>query len=234
MSHKTRHELFCVQGNVETSDITRFLEERNGRYRDVDTGWHEVINRYPVDWKDRDEHLKAVSQNWPQAVFALNLQGEDGLDVTREYHHNGRSYTVELEMPPFDPGWLDGQAPATTAAAAAAAAAAPAPAQEDRWDPDASIYPGMRAQHLLNEALWDLNEGAGGNYPDGEELDGLAPSIRELVMREIRLSNLQPCRHDYDGLADMSHDVIAKLPEVELTALKDVINSPVGVNPETG
>ena len=63
MSYKTRHELFCVQGDVKTSDITRFLEERNGRYRDVDTGWYDVINRHPADWKDRDEHLKAVSQN---------------------------------------------------------------------------------------------------------------------------------------------------------------------------
>ena len=212
MSYKTKHQLYCVQGGVSEEEIADFLERTQGRYPGGDCGWEDVINGCRTDWEGRDADLRAVSQNWPQAVFALDTQGEDETGTSREYHWNGEVRLVHSSIPEFSPAMFQKSGDE---------------APEDQWEPGESIYPGLRARNLLDEALWNLNEGVGNNYPDDEDSDRLAPSLKAAVMKIIRTSSTQPCRHGYEDLADMSHDVMAGLPAAERIALREAINTPV-------
>ena len=206
MSYTCRHQLTIITGDPTEEDVAGALEERHGKRSEGNFDWYDVLNRYAVDWKDREEAMLEVSLRWPQAVFVLDVQGEDQTQSVREFYRNGRTYTAEPVVPEFDPSLLD-------------AGRGNREEREDRWVPDASIYAGLRARNVLDEALWDLNEG-GGNYPEEDEIDRLAPSLRTLVMREIRHSELLPCRHAQSELADMGHDVVRKLPEHEREALR--------------
>ena len=226
MTYKSRHELMVVQGSVTPELVEKFLLEQNRQYPDGPADWCDVLNRYPTEWKDRDEQMLTVSRNWPQAVFSLDVQGEDELEITREYYGNGMSYTVQAEIPPFDPARLGRQAQEDHQEDQPEDHQEDQP--EDQWDPSTSICPGLRAQDLLNEALWDLEE-ANAEYPKDEQLDQLAPSLRSLVMQEIRLSNLQPCRREFQEMADMGHNVIAKLPIHEKNALQEAMRAPAGM-----
>ena len=219
MSYICQNEIHCTLGGVGARKIAEFLEAQHGPYPDGDASWKEVINRRRTDWKDRDGHLREISLNWPDAVFALDVLGEDGLDVSREYHRNGQCYTVWAKIPEFNPAMLGPDEPGESQ---------PGESQtgEDRWDPAESIYQGLRAQNLLNEALWDLNDGVGNCYPDDEGVDRLAPSLKDTVMKVIRMSNTTSCPDGYHDLANLAHDVVTNLPESEQNALREAISGP--------
>ena len=107
MSYRTSHQLICVQGDVEEQEIVRFVQEEYGPYPGHPSpDWHDVLNRHPTEWRERDRHLREISRNWPHAVFALDLQGEDEVEISREYHRNGASYARHWEAPGFDPSRL--------------------------------------------------------------------------------------------------------------------------------
>lgn len=95
---------------------------------------------------------------------------------------------------------------------------------EIEFDPREPVFPTMTAQEALNEALEHLmgeatGEGPQGDYPADDELDAIAPSLKGLVMREIREQQLAPCNHAFSQLADLGYDIAHGLPEQELNAL---------------
>ena len=146
MSYTCRHQLTITTGDPTEEDVAGALEERDGERPEGNFDWYDVLNRYAVDWKDREEAMLEVSLRWPRAVLVLDVQGEDQTQSVREFYRNGKTYTAEPVVPEFDPSLLD-------------AGRGNREEREDRWVPDASIYAGLRARNVLDEALWDPQRG---------------------------------------------------------------------------
>ena len=96
------------------------------------------------------------------------------------------------------------------------------------FDSKEPVFLAMTAQEVVNEALAHLMDRAcdqtpagtpQGEYPDEEEMDRLAPSLKAGVMREIREQELTPCNHAWSQMADLAYDVVAGLPEAEVDAM---------------
>ena len=68
------------------------------------------------------------------------------------------------------------------------------------FDPERSIYHEANAQDVVNMLLENVMGENNGEYPENDEVDGLAPSLKGLIMRQIDASTLRSCKH-------MEHDV---------------------------
>ena len=107
MSYKCRHELSVIDSDVTLEDVVRELRERNGGEPQWNVDWYDVLNGYPINWEGQEEEMLEISRKWPEAVFALDILGEDQMRATREFYQNGRTYEVEPEaLPQFDPSRL--------------------------------------------------------------------------------------------------------------------------------
>ena len=205
MSYKSSHALHCWQGDIGAEEITGFLEGEFGEYPGGDATWYDVLNRYRTDWKDRDEHMRALSLNWPWAVFALDIQGEDEPEVIREYHLGGGSYQTHPRMPDFDPDQLrrpDGEPVDLDYGDE------PMPA----WHPRGSILRDNGLQSIWNLAAWNL---AGDASLSHEELDGLAPSLKKTIMALVWERETPACRHIRDEVETIARESVLLLPEEE-------------------
>ena len=212
MSYKTRHELICCQGNIGTQEIMEFLKEQHGPYPGDET-WYDVMNRHPTGWNQRDQHLREISRNWPHAVFALDLQGEDQLETMREYHQNGASYTAHPEMPRFDHLKLRGQNGELP--------------DDDygnepqaQWHPQTSILRDTSVQSVLNQVLWAMNHYRG-PCPNDEELDQLAPSLKDLIMKRVWERETPACGHLREEVGELARETIQQLPPEEIRSLRN-------------
>jgi len=52
---------------------------------------------HEVKWYQHEEDLNTISKNWPNVMFVLNCQGEDG-EMWRVYSKNGVSQTVKARV----------------------------------------------------------------------------------------------------------------------------------------
>ena len=97
------------------------------------------------------------------------------------------------------------------------------------FDPNRSIYPEVNAAGLVNFLLENvMGDHQHGEYPHGDELDDLAPSLKGLIMGKIEASTLTMCKHAEFDLNDMACDIKKLLPPEELAALQDAM----GITPE--
>ena len=106
MSYKSEYQLTTIRGDVTNEEVGKALEEKYGK-PEYPADWYDVLNSYQIDWDRYDEQMLEISKKWPDAVFALDIVGEDQFEVTREYYQNGMTYQATPQpMPEFDPAQL--------------------------------------------------------------------------------------------------------------------------------
>ena len=213
MSTMNNHQLTCPQGGVTQEEIIRLLEETQGAYGEV-CSWEEVLNGHPATWAGHDSHLREVSRNWPSAVFALDIQGDNGLDVLREYHHNGASYRVRLQTPPFDASRLrleNGEHLDDN----------PWNEAPEPWHHAGSVLRGANTQSILNGVVWKLTEQDSSScYLEDEDVDALAPNLKGIIMERIHALESPVCCHVRSEIELVERQALGLLPPDERQAIR--------------
>lgn len=100
MSYNTDYTLSFDHQIPEQDDILDYLET------------HEVQSyccimdflEEPCPWYDHEEHMKNLSERFPNVLFTLGGVGEKRGDIWRKYFKGGKVQTVraEISYEPFD------------------------------------------------------------------------------------------------------------------------------------
>ena len=88
------------------------------------------------------------------------------------------------------------------------------------FDPNAPIYNVANAQEVLNTVMEHLMGDHDGNYPRDQEIDELAPSLKESVMQAIHANQPTPCNHVFADIEDLAHQAQDLIPTDELQAIR--------------
>jgi hypothetical protein len=93
MGYYTRHELhvFETEEPVEKfeHEISEIAYGKNTEYSLFDE---------ETKWYDHDEHMKKISEKYPEVLFELTGYGEEQLDIWRTYYKNGKSQPVDVTI----------------------------------------------------------------------------------------------------------------------------------------
>lgn len=59
-------------------------------------------------WYDHEEHMKWLSEQWPDTVFLLEGEGEEAGDMWKKYFKNGEMQVCKaiITYPPYDESQL--------------------------------------------------------------------------------------------------------------------------------
>ena len=60
-----------------------------------------AFEQSPAKWYDSDAHMTQISTHWPETVFTLDCEGENG-DRSATFFKNGSHYTEMYVKPEFD------------------------------------------------------------------------------------------------------------------------------------
>lgn len=98
MSYYTSHSLSWNTDEPTEEQIAAALAPMMEVSHDEATS---AINGESTKWYDSDDHMTAISQKWPQALFTMECHGEGG-EAYVTFYRNGRSLQKDFEKPSFD------------------------------------------------------------------------------------------------------------------------------------
>jgi hypothetical protein len=113
MGYYTSFSLTIHEGTADLEDVRLALyrvmaeEVSHNEYLFVNEG-DQIVTGDSIKWYDHDEDCAEMSKNFPDAVFKLHGEGEDGGDLWDSYYKNGKMHICRATMtyPPYDPAKL--------------------------------------------------------------------------------------------------------------------------------
>ena len=97
-------------GSSNLTDIETMCQqlEKISDYSFEPEGSHEISCNHSK-WYDHEENMREFSKLYPEVVFTVTGEGEEGGDLWKRYYKNGKMQAAHAEIifPPFDESKLE-------------------------------------------------------------------------------------------------------------------------------
>lgn len=102
MGYYTNYELTAeiCPGNTDPESLAEAVAQIDGGIFDQ---WSYDTWTCNAKWYSQEEDMWHLSKQFPDVMFVLFGDGEDGDDQWREYWQNGSMQHCHAEIPPYDP-----------------------------------------------------------------------------------------------------------------------------------
>jgi len=91
--------------NSEQSNIDGYSSDYMYQFDEYDDGGDGTYHGYSWKWYDHDDDLLKLSLKFPDVLFILDGEDEEGGDIWRSYYKNGKTKRLDAEIvfPDYDP-----------------------------------------------------------------------------------------------------------------------------------